>query len=121
MPISWKGALQQHGGRLHRDHATKTDVRIIDFVDTGHPALLRMWDRRQRGSRGMGYRMAEEFALNGETASLSLQPDEDQRLTGTDDHGTDDAVSTYCRHNPLSDLRCARHCNLSTAGSHREE
>lgn len=31
-------------------------VRIIDFVDTGHPALLRMWDKRQRGYHAMGYR-----------------------------------------------------------------
>lgn len=57
MPISWKGTLQQYAGRLHREHASKTDVRIIDFVDTGHPALLRMWDKRQRGYRAMGYRM----------------------------------------------------------------
>ena len=57
MPISWKGTLQQYAGRLHREHATKTDVRIIDFVDTGHPALLRMWDRRRRGYRAMGYKL----------------------------------------------------------------
>ena len=49
MPVSWKGTLQQYAGRLHRDHAAKTDVRIIDFVDTAHPALLRMWEKRQRG------------------------------------------------------------------------
>ena len=60
MPVSWKGTLQQYAGRLHREHAAKTDVRIIDFVDTGHPALLRMWDKRQRGYRTMGYRIAEE-------------------------------------------------------------
>ena len=54
MPVSWKGTLQQHAGRLHREHASKADVRIIDFVDTGHPALLRMWDKRQRGYRAMG-------------------------------------------------------------------
>lgn len=60
MPISWKGTLQQYVGRLHREHATKTDVRIIDFVDTGHPALLRMWDKRQRGYRAMGYKIAKE-------------------------------------------------------------
>lgn len=59
MPISWKGTLQQYAGRLHREHATKTDVQIIDFVDTGHPALLRMWDKRQRGYRAMGYRVTE--------------------------------------------------------------
>jgi superfamily II DNA or RNA helicase len=58
MPISWKGTLQQYAGRLHREHATKIDVRIIDFVDMGHPALLRMWAKRQRGYRAMGYRVA---------------------------------------------------------------
>ncbi len=57
MPVSWKGTLQQYAGRLHREHAGKADVRIIDFVDTGHPALLRMWERRQRGYRAMGYRV----------------------------------------------------------------
>ncbi|NOT13582.1 MAG: DEAD/DEAH box helicase family protein [Methylococcaceae bacterium] len=66
MPISWKGTLQQYAGRLHREHATKIDVRIIDFVDTGHPALLRMWHKRQRGYRAMGYRMADQSAANGQ-------------------------------------------------------
>ena len=60
MPISWKGTLQQYAGRLHRTQATKTDVRIIDFVDTGHPALVRMWEKRQRGYRAMGYRVARQ-------------------------------------------------------------
>jgi superfamily II DNA or RNA helicase len=59
MPISWKGTLQQYAGRLHREHGGKSDVRIIDFVDTGHPALIRMWDKRQRGYRAMGYRIGE--------------------------------------------------------------
>jgi superfamily II DNA or RNA helicase len=57
MPVSWKGTLQQYAGRLHREHATKSDVRIFDFVDAGHPALLRMWEKRQRGYRAMGYRL----------------------------------------------------------------
>lgn len=60
MLVSWKGTLQQYAGRLHREHASKTGVRIIDFVDTGHPALLRMWDKRRRGYRAMGYRIAAE-------------------------------------------------------------
>jgi superfamily II DNA or RNA helicase len=57
MPISWRGTLQQYAGRLHREHATKVDVRIIDFVDTAHPALGRMWEKRQAGYRAMGYRV----------------------------------------------------------------
>ncbi len=60
MPVSWKGTLQQYAGRLHREHATKIDVRIVDFVDTGHPALRRMWDKRQRGYRAMGYSIRED-------------------------------------------------------------
>jgi superfamily II DNA or RNA helicase len=63
MPVSWKGTLQQYAGRLHREHAAKTDIRIIDFVDTAHPALLRMWEKRQRGYRAMGYRIAEPSPL----------------------------------------------------------
>ncbi|WP_024231027.1 hypothetical protein, partial [Escherichia coli] len=35
----------------------KSDVRIIDFVDTAYPVLLRMWDKRQRGYKAMGYRI----------------------------------------------------------------
>lgn len=60
LPVSWKGTLQQYAGRLHREHSSKTDVRIIDFVDTGHPALLRMWGKRQQGYRAMGYRIGTE-------------------------------------------------------------
>ena len=63
MPVSWKGTLQQYAGRLHREHACKADVRIIDFVDTGHPALLRMWDKRQAGYKAMGYRLGGNVAV----------------------------------------------------------
>jgi len=30
------------------------------FVDTCHPALLRMWDEWQRGYRAMGYRVGSD-------------------------------------------------------------
>ena len=55
MPISWKGTLQQYAGRLHREHAYKQDVRIYDYAETGHSQLARMWDKRRRGYRAMGY------------------------------------------------------------------
>lgn len=70
MPISWKGTLQQYAGRLHREHAGKVRVRIFDFVDAGHPALLRMWDRRRLGYHAMGYRVIAESA----SAELDLGP-----------------------------------------------
>jgi superfamily II DNA or RNA helicase len=55
MPISWNGTLQQYAGRLHREHADKQDVRIYDFVEIDQPQLARMWGKRQRGYRAMGY------------------------------------------------------------------
>ncbi len=73
MPVSWKGTLQQYAGRLHREQAGKTDVRIIDFVDAGHPALFRMWDKRQRGYRAMGYSIRADATAEGHVgAGLSL-------------------------------------------------
>ena len=72
MPVSWKGTLQQYAGRLHREHASKADVRIIDFVDTGHRALLRMWEKRQRGYRAMGYRMGLD-ASDGQTSMEDVE------------------------------------------------
>ena len=72
MPVSWQGTLQQYAGRLHREHASKADVRIIDFVDTGHPALLRMWEKRQRGYRAMGYRVGVE-ASNGQASMADVE------------------------------------------------
>ena len=57
MPISWKGTLQQYAGRLHRESTDKRDVRIYDYIEIGHPQLNRMWDKRQKGYRNMGYRI----------------------------------------------------------------
>lgn len=59
MPISWRGTLQQYAGRLHRELANKQDMRIFDYLDEGHPSLLRMWKKRQQGYRAMGYTIKE--------------------------------------------------------------
>ncbi|MEY4710692.1 MAG: hypothetical protein RIS88_142 [Pseudomonadota bacterium] len=62
-------------GRLHRERASKTDVRIVDFVDTGHPALLHTWDKRHPGCRAMGYRIVN---LLQEAADLLDGPDSER-------------------------------------------
>ena len=55
LPISWKGTLQQYAGRLHRQHVGKEVVQIYDYVDAGVPVLQRMYQRRLKGYRAMGY------------------------------------------------------------------
>ncbi len=49
--------MQQYAGRLHREHADKQDVRIYDYAETDQSQLNRMWDKRRRGYRAMGYRI----------------------------------------------------------------
>jgi superfamily II DNA or RNA helicase len=59
MPISWKGTLIQYSGRLHRHHAGKREVRIYDYVDREIPVLLRMFEKRLRTYRAIGYARGE--------------------------------------------------------------
>ena len=72
MPISWKGTLQQYAGRLHREHADKQDVRIYDYAETDQPQLNRMWDKRQRGYRAMGYEI-KPIGVTGQDELGSLR------------------------------------------------
>ena len=55
LPISWKGTLSQYAGRLHRAHAGKTEVRVYDYVDAHVPMLKRMFERRLKVYRTLGY------------------------------------------------------------------
>lgn len=55
MPISWKGMLQQYVGRLHRQYCGKQEVRVYDYVDQNLPVLRKMYERRMRGYRALGY------------------------------------------------------------------
>lgn len=59
LPVSWKGTLIQYTGRLHRLHPGKTEVRIFDYVDREVPMLLRMFEKRLRGYRAIGYARGE--------------------------------------------------------------
>ncbi len=55
LPVSWKGTLIQYTGRLHRLHPGKAEVRIFGYVDRSVPMLLRMFEKRLRGYRAIGY------------------------------------------------------------------
>jgi superfamily II DNA or RNA helicase len=57
MPVSWRGVVSQYAGRLHRLHNAKSEVRIFDYVDTGHPMPTRMFERRIKGYEALGYRL----------------------------------------------------------------
>jgi superfamily II DNA or RNA helicase len=55
LPISWKGTLQQYAGRLHRLYDRKKTVMVYDYIDSNVPVLMRMYQKRLKGCRAMGY------------------------------------------------------------------
>jgi len=59
MPVSWRGTLVQYAGRLHRLHPSKEEVRIYDYVDREVPMLSRMFEKRLRTYRAIGYARGE--------------------------------------------------------------
>jgi superfamily II DNA or RNA helicase len=69
-PVSWKGTIVQFAGHLHRLRAGKTEVRIYDYVDRQVPVLMRMFEKRLRAYRAIGY--ARDDALLGPAASEQL-------------------------------------------------
>jgi superfamily II DNA or RNA helicase len=68
MPVSWKGTLVQYAGRLHRLHPGKTEVRIYDYVDREVPLFRRMFEKRLRGYRAIGY-ARDDGPLNDDARS----------------------------------------------------
>jgi len=88
LPVSWKGTLIQYAGRLHRLHPGKAEVRIFDYVDSGVPMLLRMFEKRLRGYRAIGYARGEAPLGYAESADeVTVEHDEDvlQSLKEMDD------------------------------------
>jgi superfamily II DNA or RNA helicase len=77
LPVSWKGTLVQYTGRLHRIHPGKNEVRIYDYVDRQVPMLLRMFERRLRGYRAIGYARGEAplgFGESSEEVAVEYDP-----------------------------------------------
>ena len=59
MPSSFKGKIVQYAGRLHRYYHAKHDIRIYDYVDTQLPVLERMFKRRLKTYKLLGYEIKD--------------------------------------------------------------
>lgn len=57
MPIAWKGSLAQYAGRIHRESDGKECVTIHDYVDCSLPILQRMFNKREKSYKAMGYQI----------------------------------------------------------------
>lgn len=60
MPISFEGNVEQYVGRLNRDYEGKKDVIIFDYIDQHIPKLERMYHKRLRTYRKIGFDVCAE-------------------------------------------------------------
>ena len=60
MPISFEGNIEQYAGRLNRDYEGKKDVIIFDYIDQHIPVLERMYHRRLRTYKKIGFEVCAE-------------------------------------------------------------
>ncbi|WP_282082068.1 DEAD/DEAH box helicase family protein [Bacillus cereus] len=60
MPISSKGNLQQYLGRLLRNLDEKEDLRVYDYIDYAIPMMYRMYQKRLRTYKKLGYHLFED-------------------------------------------------------------
>src|SRR5437867_11079640 len=78
LPISWKGTITQYAGRLHRLHAKKKEVRVFDYVDREVPLLMRMFEKRLRTYRAIGYARGEApLGLSEPVEEYTVEYDEE--------------------------------------------
>lgn len=61
LPISWSGQVKQYAGRLHREYHEKKEVRIYDYLDTKIDLAMKMYGKRSKGYRSMGYEILEKL------------------------------------------------------------
>ncbi len=55
----------QYAGRLNRRHRGKQEVVIFDYADREVPVLRRMFEKRLRGYRAIGYALRERGPAAG--------------------------------------------------------
>src|SRR5262249_8338245 len=76
LPASWKGTLAQYAGRLHRLRPGKTTVQVFDYVDNAVPMLARMFEKRLRTYRALGY-LREEAEEVLRPTEIEVEYDDD--------------------------------------------
>lgn len=68
MPAAAEGNIEQFAGRLHRDYKGKTEVIIYDYVDSHIRVLEKMYHKRLRTYKRIGYEICNNNILEKQSA-----------------------------------------------------
>ena len=69
MPAAAEGNIEQFAGRLHRDYDTKTEVIIYDYVDSHIRVLEKMYHKRLRTYKKIGYEICNNVIIEKQNAN----------------------------------------------------
>ena len=67
-PVSWKGIVEQYAGRLNRDYDGKKNVVIYDYVDSHIDKFDRMYGKRLKAYKQIGYQICTNISAEKQEA-----------------------------------------------------
>ena len=71
-PISWRGIVEQYAGRLNRDYAGKKDMLIYDYVDSHIDKFDRMYGKRLKAYKQIGYQICTNISAEKQEAGVKV-------------------------------------------------
>lgn len=74
-PVSWKGVVEQYAGRLHRDYPGKKNVFIYDYVDSHIQVFDKMYAKRLKTYKRIGYTLYAPDTPEKQTANAIFDSD----------------------------------------------
>lgn len=69
VPVSYEGVLEQYVGRLNRDYDGKKDVVVYDYIDSHIRVFEKMYLKRLRTYRKIGFRVMANTILDKQEAN----------------------------------------------------
>ena len=84
MPAASEGNIEQFAGRLHRDYDTKTEVIIYDYVDSHIRVLEKMYHKRLRIYKKIGYEICNNVIVEKQNANTIFDIDSYEKVYAKD-------------------------------------
>ena len=75
MPVSWKSVVEQYAGRLNRDYEGKESVIIYDYVDSHISMFEKMYHKRLKAYKQIGYDICTGNAVEKQNAGAIFDID----------------------------------------------
>ena len=80
MPAAAEGNIEQFAGRLHRDYDTKTEVIVYDYVDSHIRVLEKMYHKRLRTYKKIGYEICNNIIVEKQNANTIFDIDSYEKV-----------------------------------------